>query len=163
MKERFKTADVWFKIALLGVFFLLYLSAIPYPGKAKQFPQLLAAVGLIFTVISLVMAFTIKQTTDGIITDVDDTELQVLDDETKKARKKRFYKAWGIILISTAIGSLGGFLFTTFLLFAGFALFFGETSKKMIAKNFIIAIFMTIFVYVIFDFIMHVPLLRGIF
>lgn len=163
MEGRFKRTEVWFKLVLLILFSLLYLLAIPYPEKSKQFPQLLAIVSLIFIVISLFMDFTRKQAGAGVITDVDDTGLKVLDKETRKAKKKRFYQAWGIILVSTAIGFLGGFLFSTFFLFVGFALFFGKRTKKMIVKNFIIAIGMTIVIYFIFEWIMHVPLLAGIF
>ena len=117
MKEKFKLTEVWFKIVLLFVFSGLYILAIPYPAKSKEFPQLLAVISLIMTVISLIMDFSSKDTVAGEITDVDDTELKVLDAATKQARKKRFYQAWAIILVSTGVGFLGGFLFSTFFYF----------------------------------------------
>lgn len=160
MKEKFKLTEVWFKIVLLFVFSGFYILAIPYPAKSKEFPQLLAIISLIMTVISLIMDFSREETVAGEITDVDDTELKVLDAETKRARKKRFYQAWAIILVSTGIGFLGGFLFSTFFYFAGFALVFGTREKLL--KNMIIAVAMTIVVYVSFQRIMGVPLLEGI-
>jgi len=84
----------------------------------------------------------------------------ILDEATKRARKQRFYKAWGIILVSSAVGFLGGFLFSTLFFFLGFALFFGE--RKNLIKNIAIAVGMTILIYVSFEKVMLVPLLEGI-
>ena len=160
MKEKFKLTEVWFKIVLLFVFSGFYILSIPYPAKSKEFPQLLAVISLIMTVVSLIMDFSRKETVVGEITDVDDTELKVLDEETKKARKRRFKQAWAIILVSTGIGFLGGFLFSTFFYFTGFALIFGAREKLL--KNMIIAVIMTIVVYVTFQHMMAVPLLEGL-
>src|SRR4030042_7185863 len=160
MKGRFKRTEVWFKLVLLILFSLLYLLAIPYPEKSKQFPQLIAVFSIIMIVISLMIDLNRKGTGVGEIADVGDTELKILDETTKKTRRKRFYQAWGIILISTAIGFLGGFLFSTFFFFVGFALFFGK--KKYLFKNITIAFAMTILIYFIFQWIMGVPLLAGV-
>jgi len=162
MEGRFKRTEVWFKLVLLILFSLLYLLAIPYPEKSKQFPQLIAVFSIVMIVISLIIDLTRKGTGVGEIADVGDTELKILDETTKKARRKRFYKAWGIILVSTAIGFLGGFLFSTFSLFVGFALFFGKRTRKYLFKNIFIAVVMTILIYVAFQWIMGVPLLTGI-
>lgn len=162
MEGRFKRTEVWFKLVLLILFSLLYLLAIPYPEKSKQFPQLIAVFSIVMIVISLIIDLTRKGTGVGEIADVGDTELKILDETTKKARRKRFYQAWGIILISTAIGFLGGFLFSTFSLFVGFALFFGKRTRKYLFKNIFIAVVMTILIYVAFQWIMGVPLLTGI-
>lgn len=113
MKEKLKLAEVWFKLVLFVFFILLYLLAIPYPEKSKQFPQLIAIFSLIMIVISLIMDFTRKGKVAEGIGDVDDTELKVLDNTTQKTKRESFYKAWGIIIVTTAIGFLGGFLFTT--------------------------------------------------
>ncbi len=161
MKEKLKLTEVWFKLVLFVFFGLLYLLAIPYPEKSKEFPQLIALLSLIMTVISLIIDFTRKGKVAEGIADVDDTELKVLDATTQKTKRKRFYKAWGIILVSTAIGFLGGFLFTTFFIFVGFALFFGKREKLF--KNILIAVLMTMIIYLSFQWIMGVPLLTGIF
>jgi len=159
MKEKLKLIEVWFKLVLLGFFILLYLLAIPYPEKSKQFPQLIAVFSLIMIVISLVIDFTRKDKVAEGIADVDDTELKALDAPTQKTKRKRFYRAWGIILVSTAIGFLGGFLFTTFFLLMGFPLLFGE--KRNLFKNTVVAIAMTVIIFFIFQWIFEIPLLQS--
>lgn len=160
MKEKFKLTEVWCKIALLFVFSAFYVAAIPFPEKSKQFPQLLALVSLAMTVMALVLDFARKAAVQGEISAVDDTELNVLDAKTKRARRKRYYQAWAIIIVATGVGFLGGFLFSALCLFGGFAVVFG--SRKKLKRNTIVAIAMTIVVYLVFGMIMRVPLASGI-
>lgn len=110
-------------------------------------------------VISLIIDFTRKDKVAEGIADVDDTELRALDAPTQKTKRKRFYRAWGIILVSTAIGFLGGFLFTTFFLLMGFPLLFGE--KRNLLKNTVVAIAMTVIIFFIFQWIFEIPLLQS--
>ena len=161
MKEKLKLTDVKIKFALIFVFAFFYIYAMPYPEKSKAFPQLLSAVSMILVIISLIFDFTKKEIVAGELTDVDDSEVKVLDEETKRARRQRFYKAWGIIIVSTAVGFLGGFLFTTLFSFLGFTIFFGE--RQNLVKNVLIAVGMTVFIYLSFETMMGVPLLEGIF
>lgn len=160
MKEKFKSIDVQIKLALIVIFAFFFIASMPYPEKSRAFPQLLSVVSLIFVIISLTFDLTGKETAIGEITDIDDTELKVLDEETKRARKQRFYKAWGIILVSSGVGFLGGFLFSTLCYFLGFTLFFGE--RKNLVKNIIMALVMTGVIYVSFEIMMGVPLLEGL-
>jgi len=160
MKEKFKLTEVRCKIVLLFVFSAFYLLAIPFPEESRQFPQLLAAFSLVLTVIALIADFSRKDSVQGEITDVGDTELKFLDANTKKARRRRYYQAWAIILVSTGIGFLGGFLYSTVCLFAGFGAVFG--SREKLINNTIIALAMTVVVYFIFGRAMGVPLLEGI-
>ena len=160
MKEKLKLLDVQLKLVLVIIFGFFYVYAIPFPEKSRSFPQLIAAISMIFVLVSLFFDFTKQEIVHGEIIDVDDAEVKVLDEETKKARKQRFYKAWGIILVSSAVGFLGGFLFSTFFLFMGFTLFFGD--KKALVKNICIAVAMTVVIYVSFEIVMGVPLLEGI-
>lgn len=159
MKEKFRLTEVWCKIALLFVFGAFYVAAVPFPEKSRQFPQLLALVSLAMTVMALVLDFSRKKAVQGEISDVDDTELKVLDAATKRARRKRHYQAWAIVIVSTGIGFLGGFLFSALCLFAGFAVFFGKMEK--FARNMIIGVATTIVVYLVFGMIMKVPLTSG--
>jgi hypothetical protein len=160
MKEKLKLVDVQIKLALIVIFVWFFVAAMPYPPKSRQFPQLLAAVSLIFVIVSLTFDFTKKEIMYGELTDVDEAEVKVLDEETKRLRKQRFYKAWGIIIVSSAVGFLGGFLFSTFFYFLGFTIFFGE--KKNLIKNICISVGMTALIYVSFETIMGVPLLEGV-
>ena len=158
-KEKLKLTEVWFKLVLFVFFILLYLLAIPYPERSKEFPQILALLSIIMIVISLIIDFTRRGTATEGIADVDDTELMILDHATQKTRRKRLYKAWAIILVSTAIGFLGGFVFTTFFLLMGFPLFFGE--RENLFKNTVVAIAMTIIIFFIFQWIFEIPLLKS--
>lgn len=160
MKEKLKSTEVWFKIVLLFVFGGFYILAVPYPQESRQFPQLLAAISLILTVAALAIDFLRVQVVAGEIGDVDDTELKVVDTATRTARRRRFYQAWAILLVSTGIGFLGGFLFSTVLLFGGFGFAFGH--RENWGKNMIVALAMTVVVYFIFGRIMAVPLLNGV-
>lgn len=157
MKDKFKSTEVWFKIVLLFVFSGFFILAFPYPQESRQFPQLLAAIGLVLTAVALAIDFFRPQVIAGEIGDVDDTELKVLDAATRAARRKRFYQAWAIILVSAGIGFLGGFLFSAILLFAGFGLAFGSRENR--ARSMIVAVAMTVLVYFVFGRIMAVPLL----
>ena len=160
MKEKLTLTEFWLKLILLVFFVLLYLLSTPYPLKAKQFPQLIALFSLIVIVVSLVTDFVRKGALAREITDVGDTELKTVDKEAKGMRRRRFYHAWAIILVSTAAGFLGGFLFTTFFLFISFALFFGE--KKNLFKNGLVTVSLTIIVYFTFQWVFGIPLLRGV-
>jgi len=160
MKEKLKRLEVWFKFLLVAFFCYFYILAIPYPSKSKQFPQLIAVFSLIMLFISLVSDFTKKDTKAKQIGDVDGTELEEVDEAAGATRLKRFLKAWAILLFSAAAGYLGGFLFASFFLLLGFALFFGE--KRDLFKNSSIAVILTIVIYFIFQYIMAVPLLTGI-
>jgi hypothetical protein len=160
MKEKLKSTEVWFKIVLLFVFSGFFVAALPYPQDSRQFPQLLAVISLVLTIIALAMDFLWPQAITGEIGDVDDTELKVLDAATRVVRRKRYYQAWAIILVSSGIGFLGGFLFSTILLFAGFGLVFGSREDRI--RNLMIAIAMTVLVYFVFGRIMAVPLLDGL-
>ena len=160
MKEKFRLVEVWCKIALLFFFSAFYLLAIPFPEKSRQFPQVLAVVSLALTLMALVLDFTRKNAVQAEISDVDNTELEVLDAATKRARRKRYYKAWAIIIVSTGVGFLGGFLFSALCLFAGFAVLSGGREKLM--RNATVGLTMTLVVYVVFGMTMRVPLLSGL-
>jgi hypothetical protein len=160
MREKLKLTDVQIKLALVVIFIVAYFLAMPYPEKSRAFPQLISVVSLIFVVISLVFDFRKKEVVSVQLTDIDDDEVKVLSSEEKKARKQRFYKAWVIIIFSTLMGFLGGFLFSAFFFFLGFAAVFGE--RKMLVKNIIITVIMTVITYVVFEVIMAVPMLEGI-
>ncbi len=160
MKEKFRLTEVWFKFALLVVFSAFYLLALPFPELARQFPQMLAVLSIALTVIALGLDFTRKQAVQGEISDVDDTELKVVDEDSRRFRRKRYYQTWAIILVSTGVGFLIGFLFSALCLLAGFALVFGTRDK--LTGNLIIAVVTTLLVYLVFGMLMQVPLVGGI-
>jgi hypothetical protein len=152
--------DVRLKVVLAFFFGLFYLLAIPYPEKSRQFPQLVALFSFIVTVVSLVRDF-VRGARAAEIAQVDDTELTRTGEEDRGEKKKRFFRAWGIILASLGAGLLGGFLFATLFLFAGFGLIFGR--REDLVRNMLVAVVMTICVFCAFHWLMGVPLLSGLF
>jgi len=160
IKERLKQTEVWFKLLLLILFLYFYFAVSAYPDRSRQFPHLITVSTLILIVISLIIDFTKKAKVEMEIGDADDTELRVLDETKRKVRRKRFYQAWGAILFAVAVGLVGGFLFSTFLLFFGFAIVFGN--RKNLLRNTLVGIGMTALTYLVFDYVMQVPLLEGI-
>ncbi len=160
MLEKFKLTEVWLKIALLFVFSAFYVAALSFPEQSRQFPQLLAVASLAMTAIALAMDFSRKSAVRAEISGVDDTELKVLGADEVRARRKRYYQAWAIILFSTIVGYLGGFLFSAVCLFAGFALYFGSRAK--LPRNLVAGAAMTAVVYFVFGVMMGVPLLNGV-
>ena len=160
MNEKLKSAEVWFKIVLLFVFGGFFIGAMPYPQDSRQFPQLLAAISLLLTVAALAADFLRANVVAGEISDVDDTELKVVDKTTRATRRRRYYLAWGILLVSTGIGFLGGFLFSTICLFVCFGLIFGRRENWV--KNTLVALALTVLVYIVFGRIMGVPLLDSV-
>lgn len=158
MIEPLKRPDVWCKMALMALFSLLYAVARSYPSESRQFPQLIAVFTLVVLAISLVRDFLGKKASRPESAEASDAGFQVTDQQREdRERKKRLYLTWGLILISTAIGFWGGFLITTFLLFIGFALLFGE--RKHLLRNSLTAVAITAVIYVVFEWIMRVPLL----
>jgi Tripartite tricarboxylate transporter TctB family len=157
MKETLKRLDVWCKMALMALFVLLYLMARSYPAESRQFPQLIAVFTLAILLISLIRDFSGKTAASPGSAEASDAGFQAADQgNEEKERRRRFYLTWGLIIVSTALGFWGGFLITTFLLFIGFALFFGE--KKHLVRNIVSAVAVTAVIYFVFEWIMRVPL-----
>jgi uncharacterized membrane protein YfcA len=160
MLEKLKRTEVWFKLVLLAFFGFWYARAFSFPQQSRQFPHLIAVPSLILTLISLITDFTKEKEVQGEIAGTDDSELTTLDESARKERRKRFWQAWVIILVSMAVGFLGGFLFSAFFLLLGFALLFGN--RNNLIKNMILAVGITMATYVTFQWFMDVPLLRGV-
>ena len=160
MKEKFASTDFGCKVALLFIFGAFYLLARPFPEESRQFPQLLAAVSLLLTLIALAADLVRRGGTRGEIGDVDDTELKPVDPETRRLRRRRFWLAWAILLASAGVGLAGGFLYSVIGLFAGFALAFGSSEQR--ARNLVIAAALTAAVYFVFGKLMGVPWMEGL-
>jgi len=161
MKEKLLLTEVWCKIALLFVFGGFYAAAIPFPDKARQFPQLIAVASFAMTVLALALDFLRPQPpAQAEISGVEDTELSVLDAATRRMRRSRYYKTWAVVIVSTVVGVLGGFLFCAIGLFGGFVILFTSPGER--SRNAIIGGITTVAVYLIFGLVMKVPMLGGI-
>jgi hypothetical protein len=159
MKERLASTDFWFKLALVFVFGAFYLLARPFPEESRQFPQLLSAISLLLTLVALTADLVRQGVARGEVGGVDDTELRPVDSETRRARSRRFWLAWAILLGSAGVGFAGGFLYSVIGLFAGFAVAFGGEKR---VHNLFVAAALTAAVYFVFGKLMGVPLMGGL-
>ncbi len=160
MLQKLRRTEVWFKAVLLSFFGFFYVQAFSFPPQSRQFPHLIALPSFILTLVSLVIDLTGKKEGTGEIAGTDDAELTTLDESVRRERRIRFWQAWGIILVSMAIGFLAGFLFSALSLLVGFAFLFGK--RENLTKNLIYAVVITIATYLTFQWFMDVPLLRGV-
>ena len=160
MRERLRSTETWCKIGLLFLFGACYVLALPFPEKSRQFPQLIALVSLGLTVIALVLDFTRKGALQAQFPGVDDAEVQVLDGPTRRAGRKRYYRAWAIVVVSTGVGILGGFLFSALFLVGGFSVLFGR--RQDVKRNTLAGLAILAGVYILFGKLMGVPLLSGL-
>ena len=158
MKEKFKNLEICFKLFLLFFFAVLYLMAIPYPKESKQLPHLIAQFTLMILAISLFFDFIRKKKAPDGRPEVGDAGLDASPGKEAGGNKKRFYQTWAIILVATAVGYWIGFLFSSFILFMGFAYILGP--KRNLFRNTFIAILVTAAIYVLFGQIMGVPLVE---
>jgi hypothetical protein len=157
MKATLKRLDVWCKIALMALFATLYLMARSYPSESRQFPQLIAGFTLAILLFSLIRDFAGKTAVAAGSAEAGDAGFHAADQSSEgRDRRRRFTLTWVMIIVSTGLGFWGGFLITTFLLFIGFALFFGE--KKHLVRNTLSAVAVTAVIYFIFEWIMRIPL-----
>ena len=131
--------EVAFEIVLLVAFAVLYGLAMPYPDRARQFPQLIAAFSLVMVVLALVQ------------------DLRRGRIQRKRVAIGRVARAGGIIV---GLGFVGGFLLSVLLFFLGFAFFFG--ARDAFWRHAAIAVGVTAAIWVLFERIMGVPLLEGV-
>jgi hypothetical protein len=160
MKEKLKRMDVIVSVGLFAFFAFCCVQALSFPGKSGQFPLMIGCSVLVINAVFLVITFAAKKGEE--IKEIDDTELTAFQDKkTRKARMKRLGRALAIILVSMLVGYILGFVFAALFLFSGFGAFFG--SRENLRKNMVIAVALTIVTYCLFDWVMGVPLLRGVF
>ena len=150
--------DICFKIVLFFLFGIAGLVANNYSQKARQFPQLIALLTLILLALSFLGDLyrwlkERKPLSSG---------SRVPVTEENRTRRVRFYKAWLIIIVAIGAGLLGGFLFSTLFLLAGFPLFLSDGKGRHLGWDLSLAVVVTAFIYLIFQYMMGVPLLTGL-
>jgi len=160
MTKKHKLQDICFRLGLLALFAFFYVTASPFTLETKQFPQLIAICTMVVIILSLMADLKGKASAASEKTPKDHEKREVNDATTDGTSTRRFYEAWAIILVSTAIGFLGGFLFMVFLLFLGFGL--RSVGRKKVLKTIIIAVLSTATIYYLFQSVVGIPLLDGI-
>lgn len=160
MKRPFGGAEVWFKLLLAVLFAGFYVVGLGYPARSRQFPQLVALISLALVALSLLRDVT-RGALGHEIAETGDTELKVVDPTVKRQRRGRVLRAGAIVLGSTLLGVGGGFIVTVFVCYLGFAWFFGR--RQALLVNVALAAGITLAIYLLFDRVMGVPMLVGVF
>ncbi len=183
MVKWIKKTETLFKLSLLAFFLLLIWTGRTYPEKSRFFPEFLFGITIIFILLSFVQDF-IKPKKDAKKkelnepapppSDIIEEKMRWIQEVEKKSegeagyelleeslRKKRLWQSVVIILTSLAIGYTGGFLLTVPFYFIAFGILHGQ--RKHALKYIIIALGITVGVYLSFTSLMGVPLLRGLF
>lgn len=182
MTGRLRSAETVFKLCILGFILFLVWTSRSYPVKSRLFPQLLGSVTIILLLVSLVQDLIgtrgaarekEKEAPEAPPASVREEKLRLVKELEEKGegdagyellekslRRKRLAQSVIIILISLGIGYLGGFLLTVPFYFIVFGLLHGQ--KKHALRYVIIAIGITVVIYLFFTYLMGVPLLRGV-
>jgi len=142
--------EVAFELVLLVVFVALYSLATAYPERSRQFPQLIALVTIALLLLALGRNFARSFTTAA----------STRRDRWDRERAARVARAWGVIVVATACGAVGGFLISVVLFFLGFAFFFG--TRQAFWRHAAIGVGISAVIWILFDQIMGVPLLAGV-
>jgi hypothetical protein len=152
-------AEVWFKLVLVALFAAAAVVARGYPPRSRQFPELIALVSLGLLAVSLLRDLT-RRAFGHEIAETGDTELTIVDPAVRRERRRRVRRAGAIIAGSTALGFVGGFVVTVLLCYLGFAWFFGR--RPLFLRNVAVAVAVTLAIYLLFDRVMAVPMLVGV-
>lgn len=148
--------EICFKLVLFFLFGTGYMVAMQYSHKARQVPCLIALLTLIL------IAFSLAGDLYRWLRERESSSTKGGRPAVEGTRRTRFFKAWLIIIVSTGVGVLGGFLFTAFFLFAGFPLLLGDEEGRPLVWQLSLAAIMTACIYIVFEYLMGVPLLSGL-
>jgi hypothetical protein len=138
--------DVFFQAGLLIFLALLIWKSASYPFESRLYPQIIGGATIILLAVSIVRHFRTHTAEENAAPEL------VL-------RRKRFFKASIIVLLSTAVGFMGGFLLSVLCYYIGYALL--QENKSRLFRTLGIGIALTVLFYISFGWLMHVPLLRG--
>jgi hypothetical protein len=136
--------DLCFHLGLLGFFVLMMWQSRSYPFESRFYPQIVAVASIALILVSLGRRLWEKR-------------------ENKEAAKdvlgSRFFKISFVVALATFVGFIGGFIFSILGYYVGYALFQEDRSK--IIRTLSIGVALSVLLYLSFDWLMKVPLLRG--
>jgi len=138
--------DFFFQIVLLGVFSLLIWVSRSYPFESHIYPLGLCVITSILLLISLVRHFREKSE-------------EKKSDPEEVHRPRKLFQVLLVIVIATAIGLLGGFLFGVLGYYVVYAIL--QENKSRLPKTLSIGVGLTLIYYILFGWLMSVPLFRG--
>lgn len=148
--------EICFKVVLFFIFGTGYMLATQYSQKARQVPRLIALITLILIALAL-LGDLVRW-----LRERESSSPRSSLPAAEGKRRIRFFKAWLIIIVSTGVGVLGGFLFSAFFLLAGFPLLLSDEKGHSLVWQLSLAAIMTACIYVVFQHLMGVPLLSGL-
>ncbi len=178
MASGLRNTDSVFKVFLLAFFLFWMWTGRSYPEKSRLFPDLLSGAGIILIILSFITGLVKpkKQKIGKAPLPSSDTReeklrwVKEMEEESEKdagfelleksERKRRLWQSILIVIISLAIGYLGGFLLIVPFYFITFGILHGK--KKQTFRYVIIAFGVSLVVYGFFTSLMGVPLLKGI-
>jgi predicted secreted protein len=151
--KKFKDPVFMFNAFVLVVFIILNFIADGYSPGARTFPHFVLRIGIAVIVFWMVIYFLFPKAMRFV-------ESQEESDETDAADPRRFFSACLCVALSVLAAYLFGFLFLvpTALLSYGFLL--GD--RKKMGALIIVMIVTTVLFYLGFDYLLNIPLLKGV-
>ncbi|MFB3884949.1 MAG: tripartite tricarboxylate transporter TctB family protein [Thermodesulfobacteriota bacterium] len=150
-----KSGDVLFLLAIVVGFLFFLKESFNYPSESSGFPRLIILGTLILSGSLLLVYFLFPSLKKTIVF------LEPEDEEASKTWKTRgrFYRGWLSIVVSILTAFLFGFLFLIPVSFVSYTLLLGR--RGMLWKILLLALTTTLLVYIVFDWFLGIPTIRG--
>jgi Na+-driven multidrug efflux pump len=151
--EKLKNSIFLFNALVLLAFVSLAVMANHYPEGARVFPNFILAIGIGVITLWMLFYFFLPSFMRFI-------EVQEEKEENPSGSSLRFYQALLCIGFPILVGYLCGFIFLVPLAFLSYGLSLGD-KKKLLSLVIVMAV-TTILLFIGFDYILHIPLRKGI-
>lgn len=151
--EKLKNSIFLFNALVLLAFVSLAVMANHYPEGARVFPNFILAIGIGVITLWMLFYFFLPSFMRFI-------EVQEEKEENPSGSSLRFYQALLCIGFPILVGYLCGFIFLVPLAFLSYGLSLGD-KKKLLSLVIVIAV-TTILLFIGFDYILRIPLRKGI-
>jgi hypothetical protein len=152
-KKKFKDPIFLFNAFVLVAFIIFNFIANGYEEGARKFPKFVLSIGMIVIVFWMVIYFIFPQAMHFI-------ETQEENDEGDVGSPRRFYLACLCVVFSVLVGCLLGFLFLVPIAFLSYGFLLG--SRKKLATLIVVTVITTVLFYFGFDYLLNIPLLKGV-
>jgi hypothetical protein len=153
-KEKLKNPLFLFNAFVLAAFIVLNFVADGYAESARRFPKFVFGIGMAVILFWMVIYFLFPRAMQFI-------ESQEEAEEGGRGDRRRYYRAWFCIVLPILIGYFFGFIFLVPAAFISYGLILGD--RKKLVSLMIIMVITTVVFYLGFDYILNIPLLKGVF
>lgn len=151
--QKLKNPIFLFNAFVLLAFISLAVMANHYPEEARAFPNFVLTIGIGVITLWMLIYFFLPSCMRFI-------EVQEEKEETSSGSSRRFYQGLFCIGFPILVGFLCGFIFLVPLAFLSYGVSLGDR-KKLLSLAVVMAV-TTILLFVGFDYILHIPLRKGI-